>query len=297
MDRGISLTLEQLIRLQATARGLRAGVRHKTHSPGPAGYLSAFRGRGMEFDETRLYQPGDDARSIDWRVTARRGEPYTKLYREERERPVYFLVDLHPGMYFGTRRVFKSVLAMQLAAIMAWTAEASGDRVGGIIGAGDSHRELAPKPRRAGVLTLLHGLHELQPRKPGELSPGRLDTLLEKLARIVLPGSLVLIFSDFQEMGGQTETHLTTLRQHNDLRIGFISDSLEASPPPKGVFRLGTPALQLNLDTRSGAVRQHWPALLHRRLAQISDICHEQQLRLTHFVTADDPLPRLREFV
>ncbi len=76
----------------------------------------------MEFDEVRLYQPGDDARDIDWRVTARRGRPHTKVYREEREMPVMLLVDLGPGMFFGTRRQFKSALAARAAALCAWAA-------------------------------------------------------------------------------------------------------------------------------------------------------------------------------
>lgn len=297
MNSSINLNLEQLIGLRAKARGLQPGFHGKARLQGPAGYLSPFRGRGMEFDEVRIYQHGDDARSIDWRVTARRGETYTKLFREERERPVYILADLHPGMFFGTRNVFKSVLTMQLAAVVAWAAEGSGDRVGGIVGGSGEHRELAPTPRRAGVLNLLHGLEDLQPRRPGELQPGRLDELLNKLVHIVRPGSLVLVFSDFQEMGENLESSLSAIRWHSDLRIGFISDPLETRAPPKGHFRLGTPALQVNLDTSRSDIQAQWPALFTQRFDQISSICHKERLPLAHFSTDSDLMTTLRGWI
>ena len=127
MVNGVNVTLEQLIRLRAAARGLELGSRHLAISSQAGGYRSAYRGRGLEFDEVRAYQTTDDARTIDWRVTARRGRPHTKIFREERERPVLVLVDLHPGMYFGSRLRFKSVLASQAAALIAWAAEQSAD--------------------------------------------------------------------------------------------------------------------------------------------------------------------------
>ena len=94
------------------------------------GHLSAFRGRGMEYHESRPYQPGDDIRSIDWRVTARSGQTHTKVYREERERPVLLWLDLSNSMFFGTQVCFKSVLASKLAALLAWSSVQHGDRLG-----------------------------------------------------------------------------------------------------------------------------------------------------------------------
>ena len=116
------------------------------------GYVSPYRGRGMEFEEVRAYQPGDDIRNMDWRVTARTGRPHTKLFREERERPVLFLVDLGPSMAFGTRVAFKSVVAARAAALLAWAARDNGDRIGGIVFAGKRHRELRPAARERGML-------------------------------------------------------------------------------------------------------------------------------------------------
>ena len=123
-------------------------------------YLSAFKGRGMEFDEARPYQPGDDIRSIDWRVTARTGKTHTKLYREERERPVLLWVDYRRSMFFGTQNYFKSVLAAKTAALLAWSAAQHGDRLGGLIFSENIHQELRPQRGKAGTLHFIKKLCE-----------------------------------------------------------------------------------------------------------------------------------------
>ena len=139
------------------------------------GHRSAQRGRGLEFEEVRAYVSGDDARTIDWRVTARRGKPHTKLFREERERPVWIVADLHPGLFFGSKRQFKSAVLLQAAALLAWVAAQGGDRVGAIIAdGGSSPHILSPRGREAGVLPILQALVESQPRAPG-VKPGNRD--------------------------------------------------------------------------------------------------------------------------
>ncbi len=110
--------LPELVALRGAAQGLNL----RAHRPALArlhgGHRSAQRGRGLEFEEVRLYAPGDDARSIDWRVTARRGKPHTKMFREDRERPVWLLADLHPGLFFGSKRQLKSALLLRAAALL-----------------------------------------------------------------------------------------------------------------------------------------------------------------------------------
>ena len=109
----------------------------------------------MEYDESRLYQPGDDIRNIDWRVTARTGKPHTKLFREERERPVHVWVDLRAPMFFATRGKYKAVRAAELASLFAWTACQQGDRIGGIVFSDNSHHELKPQRGKSAVLRLI----------------------------------------------------------------------------------------------------------------------------------------------
>lgn len=126
-------------------------------------YVARCKGRGMEFDETRPYVAGDDVRSLDWKVTARSGRPHTKLFREERERPVFIAVDYRPAMFFATRGVFKSVLAARLAALLSWNAQRRGDRLGGQILGGGGLVENKPRHGRGALLQWLQCLVDEHP--------------------------------------------------------------------------------------------------------------------------------------
>ena len=153
----VSVSQDGLIRLHGPARAIALNVlRVKSLQTGA--YVSHFRGRGMEYDESRPYQPGDDPRSIDWRVTARSATAYTKLFREERERPVLVCVDLRASMHFATRGCFKSVNASRAAALLSWAAHHRGDRLGGLIFGDTTHRELKPRLGRRAALRFVHQL-------------------------------------------------------------------------------------------------------------------------------------------
>ena len=155
----VSVSQPGLIRLSGPARAIALDVL-RVNSLQTGAYVSRFRGRGMEFDESRPYQPGDDPRSIDWRVTARSTTAYTKLFREERERPVLVAVDLRSNMHFATQGCFKSVNASRAAALIAWAAHHRGDRLGGLIFGDTSHRELKPRLGRRSALRFVHELAE-----------------------------------------------------------------------------------------------------------------------------------------
>lgn len=294
MNDGTALKLDELIRQRAAARALELGARRRALSAQAGGYLSAYRGRGMEFDEVRAYQQSDDARTIDWRVTARRGRPHTKLFREERERPVLLLVDLHPGMYFGSRRQFKSVLAGRLAALVGWAAARSGDRLGGLVSAAQGHREIHPAPREGGLLPLLRAMVRLQPMAPATSVPGRLDLSLARMVRLALPGSLVVILSDFRELGDGADKHLGALARHNDVIAGFLYDPLEAAPPPAGRYRLGSGGQRLTLDTGRAPVAEHWVEQFHDHRESLRSLCRGHTIHFMEAATTEGPLRALQ---
>ncbi|MDR4517350.1 MAG: DUF58 domain-containing protein [Nitrosomonas sp.] len=294
MSEGTALELNALIRLRATARGLELGARRRVLSAQAGGYLSVYHGRGMEFDEVRAYQPGDDARTIDWRVTARRGRPHTKLFREERERPVMFLVDLHPGMYFGSRTQYKSVLAGRLSALLGWAAVRAGDRVGGIIQAAGQHREIQPAARDSGLLPLLQAMIQLQPAEPGNIVSGRMDRALARMARIALPGSMIIILSDFRELGDNAEKYLSAMGQHNDVIAALLYDPLEASPPPAGFYRLGVNQKRVSVDTSNASVIDHWQTQFQLHREKIRGLCLRHAIHMLEIATNDPMVPVLR---
>ena len=135
---------------------LEIGTKKRASSLMAGTQRSPFKGRGINFEEVRRYQPGDEIRHMDWRVTARTGEPHLKLFQEERERPVIFVVDFTASMFFGTRVAFKSVIAARVATLLAWAALARGDRVGSLIFSEHGHQDLRPRGGRSGVLRSEH---------------------------------------------------------------------------------------------------------------------------------------------
>ena len=260
--------LAELLALRGAAHGLSLHGRRTARATQVGAHSSAQRGRGLEFQEVRPYVAGDDPRTIDWRVTARRGRPHTKLFREERERPVWLLVDLQPGLFFGTRRQLKSALAVRTAALLAWVASLGGDRVGALIAHGGAESRILPaRARQTGVLPLLEALWQCQPRVPGQPAPLALEGALRALLPLVRPGSQILAVSDFAGLREEAESLWTALAAHSDLRLFWITDPLEEEGLPNGRVRAGLPG---RLRILEGArIRERWRQAWREREARI----------------------------
>ena len=228
---GVNLTLTTLLRLEAWAKLLDLHPRQLAGGLLAGNYLSRQKGRGMEFDELRQYQPGDDIRLIDWRVTARTGKPHTRVYREEKQRPVYLFTDLTSTMYLGSQLMLKSHCAAQMATLLAWRGAAQGNRVGGIIVNSQQHKICRPQSRQAGVLHYLHELVALhQPDWQG-LASQRFDDSIRQLKQLVRPGSSLYLISDFALLGEHSLKLLQPLGQHCEITAIIITDPLESTPP------------------------------------------------------------------
>ena len=139
-SRGAFVTLEQLFDQRHVAKSIELDYQSRSRLGMSGSHISKHKGRGVDFEEFRAYQPGDDIRQIDWRVTARTGRPFTKVFREERERPVIIGIDQCHNMFFGSQVAFKSVVAAEAAAIICWTTVDNGDRVGGVVRRGPAGR-------------------------------------------------------------------------------------------------------------------------------------------------------------
>jgi uncharacterized protein (DUF58 family) len=245
---GIHLSAPELIALKPRCNALTLPMKSPTASSLAGAYRSRFRGRGVDFVESRSYLPGDDIRNMDWRVTARTGKPHTKIFQEERERPVLVVLDASPSLYFGTRTRLKSVAAGQLAAAVAWAAVRRGDRIGAFLLAPDAHRELRPSGGRRGAMRIIQGLVDWL--NPDEQHQGHepLSVSLERVRHAVRPGSLVLIISDFFNLDEQCHRHLSRLRQHNDVIGCQVMDPAEEFLPA-GRFPISDGQNSAMLDT------------------------------------------------
>ncbi|WP_409439769.1 DUF58 domain-containing protein [Psychromonas sp. GE-S-Ul-11] len=207
-------------------------------------YLANIKGRGMEFAEVRHYQPGDDVRSIDWAVTARTGKAHTKLFQEEKERPVFLLVDLSDSMIFGSQFVFKSVQACHLASLLSWQAKQRNDRLGGIVFNQQEVAELKPTSRNKGLMAFLHQSQILCQKSAFKIPQQQsLFLQLKRLSHLVQTGSQVHLISDFSQLDEACYKLINLLRRHNQVTIWQISDPLESHLPKK--------MLQANLKINS----------------------------------------------
>ena len=278
--------LGDLVVLRAAAHGLSLHAHRPAMAQLYGSHRSAQRGRGLEFEEVRPYIPGDDARTIDWRVTARRGKPHTKLFREERERPVWIVADLHAGLYFGSQRQFKSAVLLQAAALLTWVAATGGDRVGAVIANGGAAPQiLPPRGREAGVLPILQALVESQPRAPGAPVQTGLHTALTTLRPLLQPGSLVLMLSDFANVDATLHDLLAGIARQSDCRLLWLTDPLERNGLPAGEHRVGLPQRLWWVDGQ--ASRTAWLATWTEREERLQAMAQGLNLPLLTLDTAD----------
>ncbi len=289
----VNISLVELIALgdQRVPSALRSARQFAAQN---GGYRSRFRGRGMEFAEVRAYLPGDDVRSIDWRVTARRGKVHTKIFHEERERPVLIALDYRRPMFFATRGRFKAVQASQLAALFAWQALSRGDRVGGFIFSEERNLELRPQLGKKAVLQLLRQMvadpvWQRSPHRP--FAPQqRLAATLQRLQRVARPGSFILLLSDFSQWDDAVEKQLALLGRHCELGLVHCYDPLETELPPAGSYRLSDGERDLTIATGDHVSRYGYQQNFNNRRQQLEDFCRRQRCRLISLPTDADPL-------
>lgn len=224
---------------------------------------SRLRGRGVDFDQVRAYQPGDDIRSIDWRVTARTGKVHTKVFNEERERPVFIVCEQSDRLFIGSQLAFKSVLAAQACSLIAWTALAHNDRVGGVVFGRVCH-EVRPQRNRQSLLRLFRLLidanHALQPPAGPNGEPRRelLDQALRHTREVVRPGSILYVICDHSAIDQLNQSLLTPLATHNDLVLLPLFDPLDAALPASDQLDFVQDGERVSINARDAAVRQRY---------------------------------------
>lgn len=242
----------QLTQLRMLAKRLRLASLPQIHGMLAGGHASKQKGRGLDLDQLRQYLPGDDIRSIDWRVTARTQTPHTRVYKEERERPVVIMCDQRTPMAFGSRRSFKSVVAAQCASIIAWAALDHGDRVGAFILGDQAEQDFRPKQRAQHVLQILKSINEFnQQLKHHQKIENSLSSCLQKLHQGVKPGTTIYLISDFFDLSSDDKAALFNLRRHNHVVALQVYDALEREMPPPGMYAVTDGLNEGFLDTQS----------------------------------------------
>jgi uncharacterized protein (DUF58 family) len=291
---GVEISLSTLYQLADVAKTCQFADLSK-HTAHAGLHHSRAHGRGLEFSEVRHYQAGDDIRSIDWRVTARTGKTHTKIFHEERQRPVYCLVDYSASMYFGTRNCFKSVVAAKLAALFAWMAVQHGDKIGGLIYTEHSLIESRPQGRKRGLMPFLKALASTPLQAfPSNTTENLMATALQKLSHVIKPGSCLIIISDFMHYTPALEQYLIPLAQHNICFACGISDPLEHELPPGNLFAIGQHNDRLILNTNDTEVCERFKQTQKNTALNVQQSLTRCQIPLLEFNTTTEPGTQLQ---
>ena len=258
-------------------------------------FVSSFKGRGMEFDESRIYLPGDDIRNMDWRVTARTGIAHTKVYQEERERPVLLWLDLNPSMFFATREAYKSVIATQAAALLAWCVSGHNDRVGALIFAGDEHIEIKPRRGKSAVLDFIGRTvnHSAWNNTNGTVR--NMELAMARLRKVAHPGSLVFLLSDFREMNDKTKSHLANIARHNDIVLIHVSDPIERELPKSGFYKVSDGVNEISLNSADKKTRERYKQRYENHHESLKKLCRQHRMNLLNISTDEHVLESLQK--
>ncbi|WP_148862866.1 DUF58 domain-containing protein [Marinobacter fonticola] len=293
----VHVTVEQLRALEFEARKLTFLPRQPARSVLNGRHASRLRGRGLDFDSLRHYLPGDDIRSIDWKVTARTGETHVRVMNEERDRPALIVVDQRMSMFFGSRLNMKSVTAAEVAALAAFRILDQGDRVGGIVFGDEQLAEIRPQRQRKSLDRFLQALtdanHLLRADAP-EVTPVSLTRVLQSVARIAPWNHLVVVLSDFDVIDDETERLIAGVARHNDLVLGLITDPFAENLPEGLRLVVSNGELQADIDTGDRIVHRRLLDLAQGRLAQVLDWQRRYGVPILPISAAEETLPQVR---
>ncbi|MGO6678734.1 DUF58 domain-containing protein [Rhizobium leguminosarum] len=300
-DAGVYVSTDELVALEARARDLSFVQKARSHQQLASRMQSAMRGRGLIFEELRDYLPGDDIRSIDWRVTARTSRPVVRVYSEEKERPALIIVDQRINMFFGSRRSMKSVTAAEAAMLCAWRILGSGDRVGGFVFGESGTSEVKPHRSRNAVIAFAEKIARqnasLRADSRGEPDPQALDKVLSAVANIAHHDHLVVVVSDFDGHTATTRDILLRLSSRNDVICLLVYDPFLLELPTSGDIVVSGGGPQAELALRTASVRSSIDTFARNRGRELRAWQRQLGLPMLPISTAEETAPQLRRLL
>jgi len=294
--------LNELRRLQFKTRGFSFMQKQPANSLLSGKHASKLRGRGLNFEELRHYRPGDDIRAMDWKVTQRTGKPHIKVYTEEKERNVYLAIDQRITMFFGSLNKMKSVIAAELAALMAWRVIETGDRVGALIYNNEEIKVVPAKRGRAHVVNLLaeiikknHQLHltadttqniENQDIENQDIENNMnteckaFNNMLEKLKHVAGHNALVILIGDGHSWNKQSTEHIKQIRQHSEVIACHVFDPLELNLPEMTKMVVSDGSMQIQFSSSDKVTQEKYQAEIEQQLKNYDDMAKKYRIPL-----------------
>lgn len=298
-NRNIYTDIDELRRLQHLAKGFSFSPQQPINSVLSGKYASKLRGRGLNFEELRHYRPGDDIRSMDWKVTRRTGKPHIKVYTEERERNVYLVIDQRASMFFGSTGKMKSVIAAELSALIAWRVVDSGDRVGAIV-YNDHDMSIVPAKRgRQHVINVLNNIVKYNK----QLKVGRTDIdasqslnkALAKLPHTCGNNALVIVIGDGHGWDEQSTQQIKRIRQHNEMIACHVYDPLEQLLPKMSQMVVSNGDQQIQFSSSDKTIQHKYQAVIEEQLSSYTKTARKYRMPLISIETVSPVVQQLRK--
>lgn len=297
-DSEVFTSTERLLRLEAEGPLPDFHGRQRSRSLLAGRHGSRMRGRGLDFDELRRYNRGDDIRHLDWRATQRTGTPLVRSFTEERDRPTLILCDQRMDMLFGSTLLLKATAAAEVAALLGWISFHAGDRVGGIVFNDQSIDSVTPHRSRQRVIDLLSRIarhnRALHVDNTAARAPDQLDRVLSRALVQARHDQTLCIVSDFSGLTERTLGLLQQLAMHNDVLAVQIYDPIALNLPRQGIVNLSEDQTRVRLDLGQTSTRETLASFLAQRFQTVDD--HLRHSHLPHLkISCGEPvLPQLR---
>ncbi len=297
--RGARIQLRDLLRWRLAAQFIPLENRNNS-SQLTGNRRSTLRGRGIDFDEVRIYQPGDDVRTIDWRVTARTGKMHTKIFHEEKERPVILVIDLRSTMFFGSRRCFKSVLAANAAALLAWAALAAGDRIGALLVTDSGIIDIKPRRSRHTLLQIFRQMLALDEQHASNTFAADTTThwqhAMHQLRSMTRPGSCIIMLSDFHDWNTECQQALHPVVRHSQCFSICVQDALEQQLPVIGLVSVRAGQKKTTIDTLNEKILSRYQQATQRQQQAVKVAMRTLKVPLLALQTDTAIFSHLRSF-
>ena len=298
---GVYVSFDDLLALEFRGRKVSFLPHQPVRSLLSGRFASRMRGRGLNFEEIRDYRPGDDVRSIDWKVTARLQKPHVRVFNEERDRQALLVVDQRLSMFFGSKLAMKSVTAAQAAALAAWRILAVGDRVGAIVFDDQSLAEFRPRRSRSTVLQILTAIasknRALGVGRGIASAPSMLNEALKQAQRRALHDAVLILISDFDGADDETRAMIGAMTRHNDVVALLVHDPLQSDLPASASMTVTDGELQIQLDVGRQSIRKRLSEASQERLKGVLAWTHEFGVPVLPLSAAEDTPQQLRRLL
>lgn len=302
LPKGVVVTLPELIKLKYFTSGFSLLPKQPVKSLLAGKYGSKLRGRGLNFEEIRQYRPGDDIRNMDWKVTARTGKPHTRVYTEERDRPVIAIVDQRLSMFFGSQVNMKSVTAAQIAAISLWKAMQDHDRVGAYVFNDTEVKTIRPHRSQKNMTTILSHLvgfnQQLATDAPRSGTAEMLNKVLEMVLRQKSHDYLYVVISDFWGVTSDSYRFVKQIAKNNDLLLFLTHDPIAKKMSDSGIVKITDGSGKMvEVDSSYERIQQQFPKVLEGRMNELIKELSLFGVPTLPFNTVDNVAEQLRNLL